>query len=155
SAFHHSMNYRSVVLLGTATEVRDLEEKRAALHALVEHVMPGRAAEVRPPTDDELTGTLVLRLPISEASAKVRTGPPLDDEADYPLPVWAGELPLRLVPQAVCADPRLPEACPLPAYVREYQRPGAAAAGANGKSAHRSPTAAVTPSATPSACAEG
>lgn len=107
SAFHHSMNYRSVVLLGPATAVVDREEKRAALRALVEHVAPGRYASVRPPTDDEITGTLVLRMPIDEGSAKVRTGPPVDDEADYDWPVWAGVIPLALRPGAPVPDPRL------------------------------------------------
>ncbi len=110
SALHHSMNYRSVVLLGTAAEVVDPEEKRAALRALVEHVAPGRYASVRPPTEDEITGTLVLRLPIDEGSAKVRTGPPSDDEADYGWPVWAGVIPLELRPGAPVPDPRLDRA---------------------------------------------
>lgn len=122
SAFHHSMNYRSVVLLGVATEVVDPAEKRAAFRALVEHVAPGRYAAVRPPTDDEVTGTLVLRLPIEEGSAKVRTGPPIDDEADYGWPVWAGVLPLALRPGAPLPDPRLDPEHAVPAYVAGYAR---------------------------------
>jgi hypothetical protein len=122
SAFHHSMNYRSVVLFGTATVVTDLAEKNVALQAFTEHVIPGRWAEVRQPTRSELTGTLVLSLPIVEASAKVRTGPPLDDEADYELPVWAGVLPLTLSAGEAIADPRLAEHIDLPDYVRQYHR---------------------------------
>jgi len=96
SAFHHSMNFRSVVVLGRAREVTG-DEKLRALAGLVEHVMPGRNADVRPPNEVELKQTLVLALPISEASAKIRTGGPVDDEEDYALPVWAGVVPLRLV----------------------------------------------------------
>jgi nitroimidazol reductase NimA-like FMN-containing flavoprotein (pyridoxamine 5'-phosphate oxidase superfamily) len=123
SAFHHSMNYRSVVVLGTARPVGEAAEKRAALDAIVEHVAPGRGAEVRPPNENELRGTLVLRLPVSEASAKIRSGPPKDDEEDYALPHWAGVLPLRLVAGEPVADPRLPAATALPASVRSYARP--------------------------------
>ena len=108
SAFHHSMNYRSVVVLGRAQAVRDEGEKWDALHAVVEHVAPGRWAEVREPSPREMAGTLVLRLPIDEASAKVRTGPPIDDEDDYALECWAGVLPLRLTPGLPQPDPRLP-----------------------------------------------
>ncbi len=122
SAFHHSMNYRSVVLLGTAIEVEDPAEKAAAFRALVEHVAPGRFATVRPPTPNEITGTLVLRLPIDEGSAKVRTGPPIDDEADYGLPVWAGVIPLALRPGAPVPCPRLDAECGVPAYVAGYVR---------------------------------
>jgi len=96
SAFHHSMNYRSVVIFGKATEVTDREEKVRALEKLVEHIVPGRSAEVRAPNESELRQTLVLSLPIEEASAKIRTGPPVDDEEDYELPVWAGVVPLWL-----------------------------------------------------------
>jgi nitroimidazol reductase NimA-like FMN-containing flavoprotein (pyridoxamine 5'-phosphate oxidase superfamily) len=123
SAFHHSMNYRSVVVLGTARPVGEAAEKRAALDAIVEHVAPGRGAEVRPPSENELRATLVLRLPVSEASAKIRSGPPKDDEEDYALPHWAGVLPLRLVAGEPVADPRLPAATALPASVRSYARP--------------------------------
>jgi nitroimidazol reductase NimA-like FMN-containing flavoprotein (pyridoxamine 5'-phosphate oxidase superfamily) len=118
SAFHHSMNYRSVVVLGTATAVVDREEKRRVLDALVEHVMKGRSADARPPSEAELNATMVLRLPITEASAKIRTGPPLDDEEDYALPVWAGVLPLELTPLEPVADPRMTAGIPLPRYLR-------------------------------------
>lgn len=97
SAFHHSMNYRSVVVFGKAREVSDREEKLRALTALVEHVVPGRSPIVRAPNESELRQTLVLALPIEEASAKIRTGGPVDDEDDYALPVWAGVVPLTLV----------------------------------------------------------
>jgi len=122
SAFHHSMNYRSVVVLGDATAVTEEGEKWDALHAIVEHVAPGRWSEVREPSPKELAGTLVLRLPIEEASAKVRTGPPLDDEEDYALECWAGVLPLRLTPGTPVPDPRMPEGRPLPASVTGYAR---------------------------------
>ncbi len=107
SAFHHSMNYRSVVVLGTARPVSERDEKLAALEAVVEHVAPGRWRHVRPPSDQELRGTAVLTLPLGEASAKVRSGPPLDDAEDLGWPCWAGELPLRLVPDAPVGDPNL------------------------------------------------
>ncbi len=118
SAFHHSMNYRSVVILGTATVVVDREEKRRVLDAIVEHVMKGRSADARPPSEAELNATMVLRLPIAEASAKIRTGPPIDDEEDYALPVWAGVLPLELTPLEPVADPRLKAGVELPRYLR-------------------------------------
>jgi len=95
SAFHHSMNYRSVVVFGKAREVTG-DEKTQALQRLVEHIHPGRSAEVRPPNEMEMKQTLVLALPLEEASAKIRTGGPVDDEEDYALPVWAGVVPLKL-----------------------------------------------------------
>ncbi len=107
AAFHHSMNYRSVVVLGTAIEVTDADAKRRALEALVEHVLPGRSPTVRPPSDEELRATTVLRLPIVEASAKMRSGPPLDGAEDLAVPCWAGEVPLRLAALAPVADPDL------------------------------------------------
>lgn len=122
SAFHHSMNYRSVVIFGTATLVQDADEKLEALRAFTEHIVPGRWAEVRSPNRQELQGTLVLSLPITEASAKVRTGPPLDDEEDYSLPVWAGVLPLQVVAGEAIADPRLHTEITLPNYVSKYNR---------------------------------
>ena len=94
SAFHHSMNYRSAVILGTATEVTDPAHKRRAFAALVEHIVPGRTAQVRAASEQELKATSVLCLPITEASAKARTGPPIDLEDDYALPCWAGVVPL-------------------------------------------------------------
>ena len=122
SAFHHSMNYRSVVVFGRATLVEDREEKMAALLALSEHFVRGRWAEVREPTEQEMKQTTVLSLPLVEASAKVRTGPPLDDEEDYAMNVWAGVIPLRLVADEPINDPRLPEGIQIPAYAREYKR---------------------------------
>lgn len=122
SAFHHSMNYRSVVMFGTATIVETPEEKLTALKAFTEHIMRRRWVEVRPPTAQELAGTLVLSLPIEEASAKVRTGPPKDDEVDYALSVWAGELPLKLVTGSAIADPRLSPDTEIPDYVQNYNR---------------------------------
>ncbi len=123
SAFHHSMNYRSVVVLGNAVEVADPSERLEALRAIVEHVVPGRCNDVRQPNEQELKATLVLRVPLTEASAKIRTGPPLDDEEDHELPCWAGEIPLRLVPQAPVADPRLDPRIATPGSVRDYSRP--------------------------------
>ena len=120
SAFHHSINYRSVVVFGRARVVESEEEKSAALEAFTEHVMPGRWADVRWPTAQELAATTVLAIQLSEASAKVRTGPPIDDEEDYALNVWAGVLPLGVEPGAPEPDPRLPAETPLPAYVEQF-----------------------------------
>src|SRR6266446_1960298 len=103
SAFHHSVNYRSVVILGTAAPVEDPTAKREALEAIVEHVVPGRSGSVRGPNAKELRATTVLRLPLIEASAKIRSGPPLDDEEDYGLGCWAGEVPLRTIALAPVA----------------------------------------------------
>jgi hypothetical protein len=125
SAYHHSMNYRSVVVVGTAVEATDPAERLAALEAISEHVLRGRWREVRPPSDKELRGTMVLRLPIAEASAKIRTGPPLDDEEDYALPCWAGVLPLRLAPAEPVPDPRLGAGIAPPGPVSRYRRPQA------------------------------
>jgi nitroimidazol reductase NimA-like FMN-containing flavoprotein (pyridoxamine 5'-phosphate oxidase superfamily) len=122
SAFHHSMNYRSVVVLGTAVEVTDPAQKAAALDAIVEHVMRGRAAQVRPGNANEMKATSVLALPIEEASAKVRTGPPIDDDEDYALPIWAGVLPLRMVPGAPVPDERLLPGLAAPDNVTAYSR---------------------------------
>jgi nitroimidazol reductase NimA-like FMN-containing flavoprotein (pyridoxamine 5'-phosphate oxidase superfamily) len=123
SAFHHSMNYRSVVVLGQATVVADDAEKLEALLAFSEHIVPGRWDDVREPNDSEMRATTVLRLTLVEVSAKVRTGPPLDDEEDYELPVWAGVIPLRLVADAPISDPRLPVGIEPPQYARDYKRP--------------------------------
>jgi nitroimidazol reductase NimA-like FMN-containing flavoprotein (pyridoxamine 5'-phosphate oxidase superfamily) len=122
SAFHHSMNYRSVVLFGTATRVDDAEEKLTALQVFTDHVVPGRWAEVRPPSPQELAGTLVLALPIAEASVKVRTGPPVDAAADYGLPVWAGEIPLELKAGGAIADPQCWPEAKIPNYATDYRR---------------------------------
>ena len=121
SAFHHSMNYRSVVVFGKASAVTDDAEKRQVLDALVEHVCRGRSAEVRKPSETEIRQTLVLRIPIDEASAKIRTGPPLDDEEDYALPMWAGVLPLALTPFTPLPDDR--SAAEVPEYLANYRRP--------------------------------
>jgi nitroimidazol reductase NimA-like FMN-containing flavoprotein (pyridoxamine 5'-phosphate oxidase superfamily) len=118
SAFHHSMNYRSVVVFGTASVVKYVAEKLRALHAFSEHIIPGRWADVRKPSNIELQKTLVLRLPLTEASAKVRSGPPVDEEADYSLRVWAGEVPLSLVARRPVADSRLRPGIDTPAYIR-------------------------------------
>jgi len=122
SAFHHSMNYRSVVVLGRATLIEDREEKLAALLALSEHFIRGRWAEVREPTEEELIMTTVLTLPLVEVSAKIRTGPPLDDEEDYSMPVWAGVIPLRLEAGEPIRDPRLPAGIKAPEYAVNYRR---------------------------------
>jgi len=116
------MNYRSVVIFGRAALVEDREEKLAALYTLSEHMIPGRWKNVREPSEAELQQTTVLSLPIDEASAKIRTGPPLDDEEDYAMNVWAGVLPLNLTTGEPIADPRLPANIDAPDYVVEYQR---------------------------------
>jgi nitroimidazol reductase NimA-like FMN-containing flavoprotein (pyridoxamine 5'-phosphate oxidase superfamily) len=122
SAFHHSMNYRSVVAFGTARKIADTAGKARALRVISEHVMPGRWQDVREPSQKELKATTVLEFKIEEASAKIRTGPPLDEEADYALPVWAGILPLRLESKEAVADPRLKPGVAVPEYVLRYRR---------------------------------
>ncbi len=122
SAFHHSMNYRSVVVFARATVIEDSAAKVAALRALSEHMIPGRWVDVRAPNEREVQQTTVLSLPLTEASAKVRTGPPLDDEEDYGLPVWAGVIPLRLVAEMPVEDPRLLPNTDVPKYTDEYER---------------------------------
>ena len=124
SAFHHSMNYRSVVLFGRARAVEETSEKQAALRSIVEHSFPGRYDEIRGPSRKELRQTAVLALPIEEASAKARSGPPVDEEEDYALDVWAGVLPLALTPRAPVPDPRLSPGGGLPELVSSYSRPG-------------------------------
>ena len=121
SAFHHSINYRSVVVYGRATKVEDPAAKAEALHALVEHVLAGRSEGCREPDDHELRSTLVLSVPLEEASAKVRTGPPLDDDHDLGLPVWAGHVPLHVVAGDPVADAGVTAAWP--GY--DLVRPGA------------------------------
>lgn len=118
SAFHHSVNYRSVVVLGDGHVITHPEHKREALRRIVEQVVPGRSAEVRGPSAQELAATEVVAVAIREASAKVRTGPPVDAAEDYGIPVWAGELPLTLTPGEPVADPRCTE--PLPDYLETY-----------------------------------
>jgi nitroimidazol reductase NimA-like FMN-containing flavoprotein (pyridoxamine 5'-phosphate oxidase superfamily) len=122
SLFNHSMNYRSVVVLGTATAVKDPVEKLAALRVLSEHILPGRWDEGRQPNDKEMKATLVMRVPIEEFSAKVRQGPAIDDEGDYAFPVWAGVLPLETIAGMPIHDARLDPAIPLPAYLESYSR---------------------------------
>jgi nitroimidazol reductase NimA-like FMN-containing flavoprotein (pyridoxamine 5'-phosphate oxidase superfamily) len=107
SAVNHSMNYRSVVVLGTCRPIDEPDQREAALRAFSEHLIPGRWAEVRPPSREELKGTSVLAMDLSECSAKRRSGPPEDDEADYELPVWAGVIPLRTVAGPTITDPKL------------------------------------------------
>jgi hypothetical protein len=126
SAMHHSANYRSVMLLGKATRVQEAAAKHAAFRAIVEHIVPGRWPDVRPPSENELKATAVLAMHIDEASAKVRTGPPIDDEEDYALPAWAGVIPLSTRAGAPEADPRLTAGIRAPAYARGYRRPVAA-----------------------------
>jgi len=132
SAFGHSMNFRSVVVRGRARAVTDPEERRAALMAVVEHGIPGRWAEVRQPSAKEIEITTVIAVDLAECSAKVRSGPPLDPVADHHLPVWAGEVPLRLVAGAPRPDPQLAEGIDLPPSVAEVRRrfPGPTPAGA-------------------------
>ena len=122
SAFHHSMNYRSVVVLGKGREVVEREEKLRVLDALVEHVCTGRVRDVRPPNETELRQTLVIAMPLTEASAKIRSGPPVDDEEDYALPVWAGVIPLAVTPSAPIDDERLAAGLTVPEYAARYQR---------------------------------
>ncbi len=124
SAFHHSANYRSVVILGTARLVEDPTEKMEALRLFTEHIMKGRWEQIRWPTELELKGTTVLALPIEEVSAKVRTGDPKDDEEDYELPIWAGVLPLPVVPAAPIPDTRLKAGIAVPQNVAKYSRNG-------------------------------
>jgi hypothetical protein len=122
SIFNHSMNYRSVMILGTAVAVTDAKEKLEALRLLSEHILPGRWAESRQPTEKELKATLVMRLPIEEFSAKVRQGPPIDDEEDYGFATWAGVIPLALKAGKPIDDPRLEPACEVPEYALSYSR---------------------------------
>jgi nitroimidazol reductase NimA-like FMN-containing flavoprotein (pyridoxamine 5'-phosphate oxidase superfamily) len=124
SAFHHSMNYRSVMIFGTAEAVRDETHKRKAVMAILEHLIPGRSSGTREPTPQELRSTLVVRLPVDEVSAKVRTGPPIEEPDDLSLEHWAGELPLALTPGAPIADDpaRAMHGAHVPEHVREWSR---------------------------------
>jgi len=123
SAFHHSINYRSAVILGTAHEVVGEEEKTRVLHALVDHVVPDRWKEARPPYPKELAATSVLGLPITEASAKVRTGFGADDEEDYAMPIWAGVIPVKMTIGASVPDDRVLPGVAIPGYVANYRLP--------------------------------
>ena len=124
SAFHHSINYRSVVLFGTALPVTDPGEKSEALRVISEHITPGRWSEVRPPAEHELKATSVLSLQLDEVSAKVRTGPPIDDDEDYALPVWAGVLPLAVVPRPPVDDGRVLPGVTVPRSVANWRGAG-------------------------------
>jgi nitroimidazol reductase NimA-like FMN-containing flavoprotein (pyridoxamine 5'-phosphate oxidase superfamily) len=117
SAFHHSMNYRSVVAFGIARKIQDAEKKTRALRIISEHLLPDRWNDVRGPSQRELKATTVLEFHIEEASAKIRTGPPVDEEEDYGLPVWAGVVPLRQVASSPMADARLADGIHVPDYV--------------------------------------
>lgn len=123
AAFHNSLNYRSVVIFGQPRIVDDSNEKWTALEAITEHVVPGRWADSRVMTEKEQKGTLVAALPITEASAKTRSGPPSDDDEDYALPIWAGVLPLSILPTRPIDDPRLQIEIDPPPYLSDYQRP--------------------------------
>ena len=122
STYNTDINYRSVMIIGEATEVTELEEKRAGLDLLVEHILPGRSAEARPPTEKELRSTMLLRLPLSESSAKVRTGWPQDEPEDYELPIWAGVLAIDQRVAAPVADPALRFDLEAPDYLVNYPR---------------------------------
>lgn len=123
STYNTDINYRSVVVIGPATEVRDLEEKRAGLDRMVDHIIPGRSRDARPPTEKELRSTMLLCLPLSECSAKVRTGWPLDEAEDYELPIWAGVIPITTVIGPAVVDPDLRVDATVPSYVEQYRRP--------------------------------
>ena len=123
AAFHHSINFRSVTVYGTATEVTDEREKSDVLDAVVEHIVPGRSTDARRPTDSEMRATRIVRIPITEASAKIRTGGPNDDEEDMELPIWAGQIPLRTVADPPVADVGLPAGVEVPEYASCYARP--------------------------------
>ncbi|HLI10605.1 MAG TPA: pyridoxamine 5'-phosphate oxidase family protein [Alphaproteobacteria bacterium] len=121
SGFHHSINYRSVMAFGMAMLVEDKTEKLASLEDFVERLFPGRWAELRPVTDQELKATTVVGMELDEVSAKVRTGPPLDDEPDYALPCWAGVLPIRQMSEALVPDPRLTPGIAVPDYLKGWK----------------------------------
>lgn len=136
SAFHHSMNYRSVMLFGTARAVEDPDEKRAAVLAILEHLAPGRSRDARPPTPSELRATAVVRFPIEEGSAKIRVGGPVEEPEDLALPVWAGELPFEFTAKAAVADDHTPQGIEVPAYIARYGRGGRARSSARTPSTH-------------------
>ena len=122
SVFNHSMNYRSVIALGRATLVDAPQEKFEAFHAFTEKLLPGRWNDARKPSEKEQKATSILRLPLTEVSAKVRTGPPIDDDPDYDLPVWAGVIPVHLTFDSPVRDEKCDPAIPTPAYVTSYKR---------------------------------
>jgi hypothetical protein len=121
SGFHHSINYRSVMIFGTAELVEDADEKMAALKAFMDRITPGRWDEVRPPDDQEFKATMVLRVPLEEVSAKVRIGPPIDDDEDYALPCWAGVVPLGIAIGDPIPDPKLADGIPVPDYATNFK----------------------------------
>jgi nitroimidazol reductase NimA-like FMN-containing flavoprotein (pyridoxamine 5'-phosphate oxidase superfamily) len=123
STYNTDINYRSVVIIGRATEVKDLGEKRHGLELMVDQIIPGRSRDARPPTEKELRSTMLLKLPLGESSAKVRTGWPLDEEEDYDLQIWAGVIPFTTVTEAAQVDPALRVDVPMPEYVERYRRP--------------------------------
>jgi nitroimidazol reductase NimA-like FMN-containing flavoprotein (pyridoxamine 5'-phosphate oxidase superfamily) len=123
SVYNHSMNYRSVVVLGRAHEVTEHDEKLRAMQCVVEHILPGRWEDARRPSEKEIKATAILALSLDEASAKIRTGPPTDDEEDLELPVWAGVIPLALQPAAAVPDHGA--TIPTPGYATNYERPRA------------------------------
>lgn len=134
SAFHHSINYRSVVVFGHAATVDDPDEKMKLMRAFTDHIIRGRWEDVRPPNESELKATLVLKLPLVEASAKVRTGPPIDDPEDYQLSVWAGVVPLGIAAGSPISDDRLSADIKAPEYARRYARAAKVEAGDSKKS---------------------
>ena len=123
SAFHHSINYRSVMAFGTARRIGETDPKMHALRVISDHVIAKRWDHVREPNEQELKATSVLEFTIEEASAKIRTGPPVDDEEDYALPIWAGTLPLKTEAGPAVADPRLASDLAVPEHVLTYRRP--------------------------------
>ena len=139
SVFHHSVNYRSVVVFGTGRLVTDEQEKLAALEAVTEHIIRGRWKEARPPNQKELNATSVVSIRIDEASAKVRMGPPVDEEEDYSLPVWAGILPLQEIPLAPLQDEFQREDVTVPAYIAGYSRQASAEKTAENQQGNRRP----------------
>lgn len=121
SGFHHSLNYRSVIMYGTATLVSDPVTKEAALDKFMDRVAPGRVAECRPINAQEFKATTVLSLPLDDVSAKVRSGPPIDDEEDYALPVWAGVIPVQQITGTPEPDPRMPDGTPVPDNIANFK----------------------------------
>jgi hypothetical protein len=136
STYNTDINYRSVVIIGPASEVQDLDEKRIGLDLMVDHIIPGRSRDARPPTEKELRSTMLLRLPLGECSAKLRSGWPLDDEEDYDLPIWAGVIPFTTVVEPALVDPQLRVDAAMPDYVAHYRRPALATATAASNGAH-------------------
>jgi hypothetical protein len=132
STYNTDINYRSVVIIGQAAEVKDLEEKRHGLELMVDRIIPGRSRDARPPTEKELRSTMLLKLPLGESSAKVRTGWPLDEEEDYDLEIWAGVIPFTTVTEAPQVDPALRVDVPMPDYVEGYRRPAVPVGGMAG-----------------------